>query len=137
MIKIYLFITFMLIVSVLWLWILSIIVRKIKGFKAIFFVIIGLIGLVIFFGIKYYTIYSYNSKNFYILTENLNIKSGANLFDFIYFSFITITTVGYGDIIPINPTAKFLTIIEVLLGISFVSLILGRLILEKDKLDKN
>jgi len=137
MIKIYLFITFMLIVSVLWLWILSIIVRKIKGFKAIFFVIIGLIGLVIFFGIKYYTIYSYNSKNFYILTENLNIKSGANLFDFIYFSFITITTVGYGDIIPINPMAKFLTIIEVLLGISFVSLILGRLILEKDKLDKN
>jgi voltage-gated potassium channel Kch len=137
MIKIYLFIAFMLIVSVLWLWILSIIVRKIKGFKAIFFVIIGLIGLVIFFGIKYYTIYSYNSKNFYILTENLNIKSGANLFDFIYFSFITITTVGYGDIIPINPMAKFLTIIEVLLGISFVSLILGRLILEKDKLDKN
>lgn len=137
MIKIYLFIAFMLIVSVLWLWILSIIVRKIKGFKAIFFVIIGLIGLVIFFGIKYYTIYSYNSKNFYILTENLNIKSGANLFDFIYFSFITITTVGYGDIIPINPMAKFLTIIEVLLGISFVSLILGRLILEKDKSDKN
>jgi len=137
MIKIYLFIAFMLIVSVLWLWILSIIVRKIKGFKGIFFVIIGLIGLVIFFGIKYYTIYSYNSKNFYILTENLNIKSGANLFDFIYFSFITITTVGYGDIIPINPMAKFLTIIEVLLGISFVSLILGRLILEKDKSDKN
>lgn len=134
MTKVYIFITFMLLISIVWLWILSIIVRKIKGFKAIFIVLLGLIGLVIFFGIKYYTIYKLNPENFYILTQNKNKPIGANLFDFIYFSFITITTVGYGDIIPINVVAKVLTILEVLIGISFVSLILGRLILEKDKI---
>jgi len=134
MTKIYLFLIFMLFLSVLWLWILSIIVKKIKGFKAIFIVLLGLVGLVVFFGIKYYTIYKNNPANFYVLTKTFNPSIEVNLFDFIYFSFMTITTVGYGDIVPINPVAKILTILEVLIGISFVSLILGRLILEKDKM---
>lgn len=134
MTKIYLFLIFMLFLSVLWLWILSIIVKKIKGFKAIFIVLLGLVGLVVFFGIKYYTIYKNNPANFYVLTKSFNPSIEVNLFDFIYFSFMTITTVGYGDIVPINPVAKILTILEVLIGISFVSLILGRLILEKDKM---
>ena len=32
--------------------------------------------------------------------------------DSLYFSTITITTLGYGDILPVNNTGKFLVVIE-------------------------
>jgi hypothetical protein len=38
------------------------------------------------------------------------------LLDYLYFSVITFTTLGYGDILPITPLEKGLTIIAVLLG---------------------
>jgi len=37
-------------------------------------------------------------------------------FDFYYFSFISLVTVGYGDIVPVSPAAKSLTIILSLVG---------------------
>ena len=33
--------------------------------------------------------------------------SGGSLFDFFYYSIITLTTIGYGDIHPLTPAAKF------------------------------
>ena len=33
--------------------------------------------------------------------------SGGSLFDFVYYSIITLTTIGYGDIHPLTPAAKF------------------------------
>lgn len=41
---------------------------------------------------------------------------GNNDFDFIYFSFISILSVGYGDIVPVSNAAKSLTILISLLG---------------------
>ncbi len=46
-------------------------------------------------------------------------------FDSLYLSIMTITTVGYGDLVPISRLAKFLTAIEALAGISFVGIALG------------
>jgi voltage-gated potassium channel Kch len=47
---------------------------------------------------------------------------------FAYFSFITLTTVGYGDVVPQAPLARSLAILEALIGQLFPSILLARLV---------
>ncbi|HEY4574481.1 MAG TPA: potassium channel family protein, partial [Thermoanaerobaculia bacterium] len=49
-------------------------------------------------------------------------------FDCLHFSTVTIATLGYGDIIPKTWYAKLAADLEVLMGIVFVSLSLGRVL---------
>ncbi|WP_457560816.1 NAD-binding protein [Caminibacter sp.] len=44
-----------------------------------------------------------------------------NLFDAVYWSLITISTVGYGDITPVTKEGKVLTMILIIFGIGFIS----------------
>ncbi|MEM9291067.1 MAG: ion channel [Acidobacteriota bacterium] len=48
--------------------------------------------------------------------------------DAVYFSFVTLTTVGYGDITPIKEAARSLAIVEGLLGQIFLAVLIGRLV---------
>lgn len=45
-----------------------------------------------------------------------------------YFSFITLATVGYGDIVPVSPTARMLAIVESTIGTFYVAIIIARLV---------
>ena len=45
-----------------------------------------------------------------------------------YFSFVTLTTLGYGDIVPLHPTARMFAIIEALIGQLFPATLLARLV---------
>lgn len=45
-----------------------------------------------------------------------------------YFSFVTLTTLGYGDITPVHPTARMFVIIEALIGQLFPATLLARLV---------
>lgn len=47
---------------------------------------------------------------------------------FHYFSISTITTLGYGDIIPVQPFARTLTMIEALVGQLYPAILLARLV---------
>jgi hypothetical protein len=49
-------------------------------------------------------------------------------FTAIYFSFITLTTVGYGDIVPISNIARMLTSIEAVTGTLFMAVMIARLV---------
>lgn len=46
----------------------------------------------------------------------------------IYFSFVTLTTVGYGDIIPLHPYARGLANLEALIGQLYPATLLARLV---------
>jgi hypothetical protein len=48
--------------------------------------------------------------------------------DWVYFSFVTLTTVGYGDITPIIPVARALAIGEALVGQLYLAIMVARLV---------
>lgn len=50
---------------------------------------------------------------------------GATL---IYFSFVTLTTLGYGDISPVSEVARSLAILEALTGTLFLAVLISRLV---------
>jgi hypothetical protein len=48
--------------------------------------------------------------------------------DLYYYSFVTLTTLGYGDILPVSPAARSLALAEVIIGVMFTGVIVARLI---------
>jgi len=45
-----------------------------------------------------------------------------------YFSFVTLTTLGYGDISPVSPIARSIAILEALTGTLFLAVLISRLV---------
>lgn len=48
--------------------------------------------------------------------------------DLVYYSLVTITTLGYGDITPATPLAKALVIIEVIVGVFYIAILVAALV---------
>ena len=48
--------------------------------------------------------------------------------EIVYFSLITLTTVGYGDIVPQSPPARFVAALEGIVGQLFLAVIVARLV---------
>lgn len=85
-------------------------------------------GICIFFLIAnlWFVLYS----QIYMLDANsfTYSKESLPLFDFLYFSFTTLTTVGYGDIVPVSDIAKFAANIEAMVGVMFPAVFIARLV---------
>ena len=45
-----------------------------------------------------------------------------------YFSYVTLTTVGYGDVTPLHPLARSLAVAEGLIGQLYPAILIGRLV---------
>ena len=54
--------------------------------------------------------------------------SGANGIDLIYYSFITMTTLGYGDITPAGPIARVLAYLAAIAGQFYIAILVGTLV---------
>jgi len=48
--------------------------------------------------------------------------------DLIYFSFVTMTTLGYGDMLPVSNAARSLAILESVTGVLFIAILIARLV---------
>jgi len=48
--------------------------------------------------------------------------------EFSYFSFITLTSVGYGDLTPIGAPARALAIVEGVFGQLYTAILIGKLV---------
>ena len=77
-------------------------------------------GIIFSFG--YYTVQFFDPQAFSIPSEILGRNS------LLYFSFTTLTTVGYGDITPINPFAMTLSNAEAIIGQLYPAIVIGKLV---------
>jgi hypothetical protein len=74
----------------------------------------------------------------YVLTQYLapgsftvaGAAEGVNLSgrDLLYFSYVTLTTLGYGDITPVSAPARALVVLEALTGVLYLAVLIARLI---------
>ena len=62
------------------------------------------------------------------LTFHIADDSPREFHSFMYFSFVTITTLGYGDLLPIQPAARALAYMEALVGQIYLTVLVARLI---------
>ncbi len=78
------------------------------------FVYLGVIG-----GILFETLYLINSSSFHLQSTTI---TG---YIFYYFSFISITTVGYGDVAPATPPAQAITLILNIIGQFYLAIVIA------------
>ena len=57
-----------------------------------------------------------------------SFESTSDQANFMYFSYITITSTGYGEIVPFHPLARSLVQMEVLTGVLYPVILIGRLV---------
>ncbi|MEO2168241.1 MAG: 3-deoxy-7-phosphoheptulonate synthase, partial [bacterium] len=62
------------------------------------------------------------------LAAELQWDAGDRKLDFLYFSFVTLTTLGYGDIAPHGDLAQMLCVAEALIGQLYLAVFVARLV---------
>ena len=82
-----------------------------------------LIALV--FAVAYGLVERLRPGSFTAVSANLNLGPDS---DFIYFSLVTIATLGYGDIAPVAGVARVLASLEAVVGQFFVAALVARLV---------
>lgn len=91
--------------------------------------ILGAITLYILIGVVWsetYQLISIHDSGAYIGISHGNTP--ADHATWIYFSFVTLTTVGYGDITPVAHAARSLAILEALIGQLYPAIVLARVV---------
>lgn len=83
----------------------------------------------LFFASIYQLIYLIIPNSFVFNVPITGDLSGINLYtNLFYFSFVTLTTLGYGDIVPLAAVARMVTTLEALSGQIFIAVIIARLV---------
>ena len=122
-----------LVARLIYLWILVILIF-IKVFKtegaSYFYRIAGSVTIYFLIGFiwsnMFFIFYILNPASFHFINP---VKAEDNtMFNFIYFSFVTLTTLGFGDILPVNTLLKSLVILEALIGPLYLAILIGRLV---------
>ena len=89
--------------------------------------------IILSFSADYLALYVLNSENFKSATS-INGSFLLEFFEFTYFSLITFSSVGFGDIVPLTISGKLLVIMEVFL--SFFVLVFGIANINRIHVDK-
>ncbi|MEW6235879.1 MAG: ion channel [Candidatus Omnitrophota bacterium] len=95
-------------------------------------VIFAAISLFILIGIAWGALYAIVELLYpgsYHLASPMPLMDGRfEWYHFLYFSFVTIATLGYGDITPLTPQAQSLVILEAMTGLFYIALLVSRLV---------
>ena len=57
-----------------------------------------------------------------------NTQQGRHFDEFLYFSFITLTSVGFGDLAPLGPIARSLAVFEGVVGQLYMAILIARIV---------
>lgn len=66
--------------------------------------------------------------DFYNFGRSYSGSHLSHMIDMVYFSFSTLTTSGFGDITPLHPVAKIITVFEAIIGSLYVAVMIARLV---------
>ena len=99
---------------------LTIIINSINGY-----LLIGILGAVLLAMMEIVQKFF-----FHIDTGAINFAgdAAAGFHDYLYFSFVTLTTLGYGDITPVSAFAKSLTIVIAISGQLYLTILIAMLV---------
>jgi voltage-gated potassium channel len=75
-----------------------------------------------------YLLVSDLSPDAFAFTTGLDSSHVLSRFNAFYFSFITLSTVGYGDIVPVSYVARMLAATEAVTGTLFMAVLIARLV---------
>jgi len=91
--------------------------------------IIGAICIYLLLGLNWAMLFLFTNMaipdSFHGLTAT---TIGAQFSEFMYFSFVTITTLGYGDLIPVKPLARTFAFLEAIVGQFYVAVLVAWLV---------
>lgn len=95
-----------------------------------FDIIVGSIAAYLMIGLTWTSIYALIamlvSDSFKFSVEFA--QTSLDQIDFIYYSFVTLTNLGYGDIVPTSHYTRAFSIIESVAGVMFTAIVVGRVI---------
>ncbi len=69
-----------------------------------------------------------SSGMIYSIEKEVNPENFSSMFDAFYFSIVTLTTVGFGDIVPLSFQGKLVTLFSILFGIAVIPYQIGVLV---------
>jgi hypothetical protein len=75
-----------------------------------------------------YILVEHHVPGSFAITVSADAGQSVTGFNALYFSFVTLSTVGYGDIIPVAPVAKLLAVMEATVGILTTTVLIARLV---------
>lgn len=87
--------------------------------------IYGAVCVYFFIGITFGMVYEFLEL---IQPGSFASSSGTAWFDLHYYSFITLTTIGYGEITPVSKYARSLVLVEGVLGVFYLAVLVSRLV---------
>ncbi|CAE6948214.1 potassium channel family protein [Vibrio alginolyticus] len=104
--------------------------NKVIGSVALFL----LLGLM--WAIAYLILLEFSPQSF---TGMEAISWGENFSNAAYFSFVTLTTLGYGDISPLTPLAQVIVYLEAITGVFYMAIVVSSLVSSNidNQVDKN
>ncbi len=75
-----------------------------------------------------YSLVAFLEPGSFTMAASGQTSQGDVLPDFFYYSFVTLTTLGYGDITPVDPVARSLSILEAIVGQIYLTVLVARLV---------
>jgi hypothetical protein len=94
-------------------------------------ILFGAVSVYLLIGIVFSLIFRFidivNPEAFAV-AEDAAGGSGAGRGDFTYFSFVTLTTLGYGDIRPVSGYARTFAFLEAITGTLYIAVLISRLV---------
>ncbi len=94
-------------------------------------ILCGAVAVYLLIGINWALVYTYidllNPEAFKSSMQMLE-PDKAFTHDFVYFSFVTLATLGYGDIVPVSTTARTFAMLEAIVGALYIAVIIGKIV---------
>jgi len=126
--RVVLFLTLAFFAFLIWLILHDLFSEKRSTIDRVYGAIAAYFFIALLFALLYAHVALTEPGSFAVSSSLSSAKSGGPLSLFTYFSFVTITTLGYGDITPVSESARVLAWFEALVGQLYLAVMIGGLV---------